>query len=44
MVVNLTKKDVKNMLNRQKNMVSIWLPPASYPQFFGLFCYKILKI
>jgi hypothetical protein len=44
MIVKLTRKDVKMMLNKHKNIVSVWIPPASYPQFFGIFSYKIIKI
>ena len=44
MTIKLTKKDVRLMLTRHKNMISIWIPPASYPQFFGVFSYKIVKI
>lgn len=32
------------MLTKHKNMISIWIPPASYPQLFGIFSYKIVKI
>ncbi len=32
------------MLKKHKNLISIWIPPASYPQFFGLFAYKIVKL
>lgn len=32
------------MLLSHKNIVSIWSPPVSYPQFFGLFTYKIIKV
>ena len=31
------------MLEKCKNLVSIWIPPSSYPQFFGIFSYKIIK-
>ncbi len=42
--IKLTKKDVRAMLTKHKNMVSIWIPPASYPQLFGIFSYKVVKI
>jgi hypothetical protein len=30
------------MINAEKqNLVSIWMPPASYPQFYGMFSYAI---
>lgn len=32
------------MLNKHRNIVSIWVPPASYPQFFGIFTYEIIKM
>lgn len=43
MIVKLTKRDVRAMLTKHKNIISIWIPPASYPQFFGIFSYKIIK-
>lgn len=32
------------MLNKYRNIVSIWVPPASYPQFFGIFTYEVSKM
>lgn len=40
----MTKKDLKNMLRKHRNIVTIWIPPASYPQFFGIFVYKLAKL
>lgn len=42
-VVKLTRKEVMGMLRRAKNVVSVWMPPSSYPQFFGIFSYKLIK-
>jgi hypothetical protein len=41
--MTVTKKDIKMMLSRNKSTISMWLPPSSYPQFYGIFSYKIIK-
>lgn len=40
----ISKYDIKSMLKKEgSNIVFIWLPPATYPQFYGMFTYAVTK-
>ena len=42
--IKVSKFEIKNLLKREGNkLVIIWLPPASYPHFNGVFTYSIGK-
>lgn len=39
-MISISKYEIKNILKRETNLVVIWLPPASYPHFNGVFTYS----
>ena len=32
-----------NLLITQKNLLSLWLPPLTYPQFFGMLTFQLIQ-
>ena len=33
---NTTEEDVTKLLKKFKNVITIWLPPKTYPQFYSI--------